>query len=347
MKHNPVFLTTWLLVILAILLSGCKEVNGKARMEPTHQMYFGLAVEGLPTETSQLRDMEKQTGLPVSMVNFFLQWPENPADTNFPGDTLKAIHEFGGLACLTWEPMYYDQSGREHMIPAQEILEGRYDGYIDHFAARIRELGYPVIIRFAHEMNLKRYHWGGDQSSYGPDSPERYREMFRYISERFRKAGADNALLAFCPNSESVPGPQDGADWNRAKNYYPGHKYVDVLGMDGYNWGETRTLEEHGWKSRWQTFEEIFSSIYKELREISSDKPIFVFETAASDRGGDRDLWVRRAFETAKQWDLQGIFWFQVDKETDWRLKAGPDQTYPGEVRRKIFSPLPHLHKEN
>ena len=330
-------------LVLFAVLAGCSGTGQKVEAQNAQQLYFGVALEGLPSKPEVFKDKERQTGLPVSMVNFFLQWPEDPEAMNFPGRTLEAVHSFGAMAVLTWEPMYYDRHGQEHMIPASEILQGRYDDYIQGFASRIRELDYPVIIRFAHEMNLERYHWGGSREEYGPESPERYQDMFRYVVNRFRDAEAENAMFAFCPNAESVPSPkgEEDSQWNRAENYYPGDEYVEVLGMDGYNWGRTYTLEEHGWQSRWQSFEEIFEQVYQELRSISRYKPLFVFETAAPPEGGDRDVWVQRAFETASRWGLDGIMWFQVDKEADWSLAAGEECRYPGEVRRKLFSPLP------
>lgn len=340
---NKPFTVFALVLALLAVISGCREVNGQVQAQNDRQMYFGLAVDGLPSQPVVFKEMENEAGLPVSMVNFFLQWPQDPEEMNFPGKTLEAVHSFGAMAVLTWEPMYYDQHGREYMIRARDILQGSYDHYIEGFASRVRDLGYPVIIRFAHEMNLERYHWGGSMEEYGAESPGRYRDMFKYVAQRFDKAGAKNAMFAFCPNAESVPSPQgeEGAEWNRAENYYPGDEYVDVLGMDGYNWGKAHTLEEHGWQSRWQSFEKIFESIYMDLKSINPDKPVYVFETASPDKGGDRDLWVSQAFETARKWGLQGIFWFQVDKETDWRLRAGKDCDYPGEVRRQVFSPMP------
>jgi len=338
-------------VVFAMFLSagfyGCREVNNGQQSEKEHkrQLYFGLAVEGLPEQPQVFQDKENKTGLPVSMVNFFLQWPQDPEEMNFPGKTLEAVHSFGAMAVVTWEPMYYDSHGQEHMIAAGDILQGRYDDYIQGFASRIKDLEYPVIIRFAHEMNLDRYHWGGSREEYGPESPERYQEMFQYVVKRFRDEDAGNALFAFCPNAGSVPSPEQGAHWNKARNYYPGDDYVDVLGMDGYNWAYTRTMEEHGWQSSWRSFEEIFEHIYSELTSISPEKPLFVFETASPAEGGDRDVWVQNAFETASRWGLDGIIWFQVDKEEDWRLAAGEECRYPGEVRRKLFSPLPDFQR--
>ncbi len=313
------------------------------------RLFFGLAVHGLPESADEIEKMAAETGLPVSMVNFFLQWPKDPLYNNFPEYGFGAIHQAGAMACLTWEPMYHED-GQARMIPATEIVDGKYDGYIDRFARQIRTLGYPVIIRFAHEMNIYQYAWGGERSEYGPNSPRRYREMFRYVVLRFKNLDVKNAFFAFCPNAESLPCPKTDpqAEWNQASNYYPGSSYVDVMGMDGYNWGQTRTIDEHGWQSKWRTFEDIFSSMYRQLKQIDPEKPVFVFETAAArQEGKDRSQWVRDAFFTAARWNIQGVFWFQADKETDWRLTADPSCSYCAPVRRNFFSPIPLFEGKN
>lgn len=55
--------------------------------------------------------------------------------------------------------IYFEQ---EHMVPSSEILDGVYDSYIRGFARQIKDIEAPVLIRFGHEMNFKRYH--GDES---------------------------------------------------------------------------------------------------------------------------------------------------------------------------------------
>ncbi len=336
------------LLVIVLILAIYTAREQKRGGEQNRNFYFGLAVHGLPESHEKIKTLESETGLPVSMVNFFLQWPDDPHRDNFPEKSFAAIHQAGAMACLTWEPMYYE-NGREKMVPARMIVNGEYDPYIDHFAKQIRRLGYPVFIRFAHEMNIQRYHWGGEASEYGPDSPQRYRKMFRHVVMRFEKMDAQNAFFAFCPNAESLPHPERDpeANWNRPANYYPGNSYVNVLGMDGYNWGKTRTLEEHGWESRWRSFEDIFSDIYEQLQRIDADKPIFVFETASvMQEGKDRDRWIEDAFLTAARWNIQGIFWFHADKESDWRLKADTAGVYRAPVRRNLFSPMPLFNKK-
>jgi len=50
---------------------------------------------------------------------------------------------------------------------------------------------------------------------------------------------------------------------------------------------------------------------------------LIVFETASADSGGDKDGWIRDAFQAAKRWGMEGVVWFQVNKEIDWRLQSG------------------------
>lgn len=282
---------------------------------------WGNAMDGLPITSQMLNDVAKSTGLKPKMVVFFLQWPRPGQPGFFPSASLRAIKEFGATPVLTWEPMYLDEKGCEHAIPLKDILSGSYDQYLDDFADNTRQLGFRLIIRLAHEMNLERYHWGTAKDAYGPDSPAIYKELYRYVVHRFKARRAGNALWAFCPNAESLPHPQwHGAAWNRAANYYPGDDVVDILGMDGYNWGLTQTKARHGWNSRWLGFHQIFGPLREELTSQAPDKPIVVFETACAIKGGDRKQWLRGALRAADEWRLTALCWFQADKEVDWRL---------------------------
>ncbi len=52
----------------------------------------------------------------------------------------------------------------------------------------------------------------------------------------------------------------------RFEPYYPGHDVVDVVALDGYNWGRRR------WWHRWRGFDAIFSASYAALRRLAPDK---------------------------------------------------------------------------
>lgn len=287
---------------------------------------WGFALDGHPITGEALAALGGETGLRPRLIVFFQQWPENPAAQDFPKGSLEAIAAIGAEPVITWEPMFYRAADNaETMIPAAQVTDGAYDGYIMAYARAAAAWGKPMIIRFAHEMNLSRYHWGGTAAEYGPASPERFRAMWRHVVTRFRAAGATNVRWAFSPNCESIPGVGNpaAAPWNTARAYYPGDEFVDLLGMDGYNWGDTQTPEKHGWRSSWKSFAATFSAMHADLRALSPGKPIYVFETASAPTGGNKAAWIADMTATTAAWNLAGVVWFNVNKEVDWRLTAG------------------------
>ena len=325
----------FILTILAFFLPYTVVCSMSAPPSNPAPLLWGTALDGYPVTDKQLDKIESDTKLCPAMVVFFLQWPAQSQAGGFPITSLNTILQRGAVPCITWEPMYYED-GVEKMVPFQKILNGGYDLYLNDFAHQAKAFNQPFIIRFAHEMNLQRYHWGTSQKEFGPQSPQIYQQIFRYVVNLFRRQGAGQVLWAFCPNAESVPNmtydPTSG--WNKPFAYYPGDDYVDILGMDGYNWGTTQTLEKHGWKSSWKTFEEIFFSIYRELNARAPQKPLFVFETACADMGGEKSKWIAEAFHTLNKWKVQGVVWFQVRKEIDWRINSSGNLSYTQIVKR-------------
>lgn len=307
------------LFAVALALCGC------ASSRPTGP-YFGLALQGLPVTGSAIDTAAREAGLAPEIVVFFLQWPASPASAaGFPRSSVEAIARKGALPCLTWEPLFY-RGTNEVILPAEQILSGAYDPYLRQFAAEARAWGRPCLVRFAHEMNIPRYHWGTDAAGYGPRSPEVYRRMWRHVVENVRAAGATNLYWAFCPNADAVPNPaQDPATvWNDMAQYYPGDSLVDAVGLDGYNWGGSRTLEKDGWQSREQSFDEIFGAAVLKLRAVAPRKPMLVFETASVGPAGVKAQWLDRAMQDAVRMELKGVVWFQANKENDWRVRLDP-----------------------
>ncbi len=292
---------------------------------------WGFALDGYPVSREKLKAIEVSTGLKPGMVVFFLQWPGPDDDTagGFPLESLEAITSIDATPCITWEPMHL-KDGSEVTINRDEIIGGRYDGYIRRFAEDAKNWKKPLLIRFGHEMNVKRYHWGTPATEFGPQNPALYRQMYRYVADIFRNAGADNVRWVFCPNAENVPDASydPSSAWNTFSAYYPGSGYVDILGVDGYNWGTTRKKETHGWDSTWMSFGDIFQKPVVELRKLDPGKPVFVFETSTTLAGGDKEKWIIDMMREAPRLGIDGIVWFQSDKEVDWRIESGTGKNY-------------------
>jgi len=317
----------------AVLLAFLLTISPGSASEGPIPPEFGFAIEGLPTR-SELSTLVSDTGVQPRLVLFYLQWPQQPEAGAFPGVTLHAIESIGALPVLTWEPMFIDPEKGEQMIPAERITSGKYDLYLEKIARECRQFGTLMLIRFAHEMNLAHYHWGAAPEVFGPDSPARYRAMYRYVVAKFRAQRADNVRWVFCPNSDSVPAEQ----WNSIAAYYPGEDVVDVVGLDGYNWGTTQTKAANGWDSQWRTFESIFSASLAELKQVAPGKPVGVFETSSAYLGGNKEEWVTSALDSARSLGLGALVWFQVNKEIDWRLQTQVSEAVRSAIQKQNAS---------
>ena len=60
----------WVLALGACVPGGCA-----ARSTPA----FGVALDGQPVTAAMINAARATTGLPVRLVQFYAQWPENPA----------------------------------------------------------------------------------------------------------------------------------------------------------------------------------------------------------------------------------------------------------------------------
>jgi hypothetical protein len=304
---------------------------------------FGVALDGRPITGERLAGLAESFGARPGVVVVFEQWPETGAgDLTGLAESLAAIRGSGATPVVTWEPMFYRADGTEIIIPAADILGGRHDAHLDAFAALLAAQPGEVIVRLMHESNLARYHWGVSKDNYDARAPEVYRRLWRHIVARVRATAGPEAAarirFAFCPNAESVPGPgnSDAHAWNTLSVWWPGAEWVDVVGVDGYNWGDTQTPERHGWRSHWRSFENILGPAVAELRALAPGKPLYVFETASASTGGDKAAWLREAAATARRWDLAAVCWFEADKEIDWRLATG----LPPETAREFVRSL-------
>jgi hypothetical protein len=273
-------------------------------------MFLGVSVEGVRISEKQLIDLEQQTGFKSNFINFFLHWPKKENEGFFPNLSLESIWDYGAVPVITWEPIYLDQ-GKSNIISYDMILSGKYDEYLSLVADQIKLFKKPIIIRFAHEMNLSSYHWGVEPDKYNEKYPFIYKSLYEYVFTFFKRRKIKNILWAFCPNSESVP----NVYWNTLKSYYLGDKYTDILGLDGYNWGNNSKT-----KTSWKSFENIFSFSYNKIKEVDSKKPLFIFETATVDKGGNKTKWISDALKKSKELDIVALIWFQIDKEKNWKI---------------------------
>ncbi|HAE39150.1 MAG TPA: endoglucanase [Candidatus Riflebacteria bacterium] len=293
-------------------------------MQPPETVpYFGAHLEGFPIDSARLQNEFAGWANKPDFIGFFQQWPAKPDlfDASATLASLESIVAFGAVPVITLEPMIID-GDREVVIPAQEILDGSWDEYLTAYATVLRQFGKPLVLRFAHEMNIIRYHWGSTPEDY-EQSPELYRQMFRHVRQRIYAIAGKNIAWMFCPNHQpltSIDPPQQ-AEWNSMRVWFPGREHVDLLGIDGYNWGELHSAANNPVKNQWQSPWDIFATPLEELRALAPDMPLLVGETASVQKSDKREEWSRQLLQMAYDRQIHGLLWFQVDKEHNWRIK--------------------------
>jgi hypothetical protein len=207
----------------------------------------------------------------------------------------------GETPMVTLEP--YTSGG---VASLADIAAGKYDDYFRKEADAVRGLGMTVMIRFAHEMNLLSSDWGPGKAGNGGSA---YADAWRHIVTLFRAEGASNVQWVWAPNVD-----YGGRPFNQ---FFPGDEYVDYVGLDGYNWGNS------GGES-FASFTKIFASSYATITQLST-KPLIITETAASEAGGDKAAWIEETFlETIPQQmpRISAVIWFNEDKERDWPVNS-------------------------
>ncbi len=263
-----------------------------------------------PSEDDILK-FGKDYGKKPYLVMVFTDW-----DRFVDEETIKDIYSAGCVPFITWEPW---KANEKQPIDYEGLLNGEYDSYIMDFAERLKGDGNPVFMRFAHEMNGNWYPWAGTVIG-----AEKYIAIYRHVKDIFDKAAADNVKWVFSVNWEDVP----SVEGNHFMLYYPGDKYVDYVGIDGYNWGDTQP-----W-SRWMSFKEMFGKICGEVVS-ETGKPVIISEFSSADSGGDKALWIKEAMTDIKnRKNIKAFVLFNVDKEADWSFAPGSD---PGkEIIRQL-----------
>jgi hypothetical protein len=209
---------------------------------------------------------------------------------------------------ITWEPWTRNGQG----IALESIATGHYDRYIRAAADSAAAWGKPILLRFAHEMNGDWYPWGRGSSG---NTPATYKAAWRHLVEIFRSAGAHNVKWVWSPNVE-------GGGKYPFQPFYPGNRWVDWVGLDGFNWART---------GEWQSFTDLFGDSYETLARITH-RPVIIAETGSSESGGDKAAWVSSALrrELPRFSRIRAVVWFsdpvngvdfRIDSSTD-SLKA-------------------------
>ncbi|NES27184.1 beta-mannanase [Micromonospora terminaliae] len=284
---------------------------------PAGKAFIGVMTDKGPYDFAPVDRFAAAARRAPQVMLFGVGWESGTFDRSL----FDRVRDRGMLPMVGWEPWDYrvDQAARKRTkltvrqidrIRATQptyrlsrITGGEFDSYLRSWAEGVKSLGYPVAIRFAHEMNGDWYPWGDKANG---NRPGEYVEAWRHVHDLFERAGATNVIWVWSPN----------ARWSittgNLDQFYPGDDYVDWVGATGY-------YGTGAW-SRYSSFDAIFGPTIAEIRTFSR-RPLVITETGASNAGGRKAQWIRETFQALpKHRDIIGLIWFEVDKEMDWRI---------------------------
>lgn len=253
-------------------------------------------------------------GVKFTSAKWYLDW-----DDDFTPEIAQGFSGQKVIPELTWQPQI-----NGGCILYQDVIAGKYDPYLNRFIQDIKRTGVNIRIALAPEMNGAWAAWAVGNCG---NSTSDFVSFWRYVVDKFRQQSAPIAWI-WSPNIRH---------WGETATFasiYPGDNYVDFLGVEGYNWGTTQSWSE------WQSFKQVFLSSYNDLVAISP-KNIIITEFASAEQGGNKAQWILDMFTDLKSTfpRISGITWFNMNKETDWRINSSAaSEAAFREGARKFFT---------
>ncbi len=288
------------LALLALAACGSPPQPVPPPPRPGDDLHWGVFEPG---STDVLPGAEQRIGHPLDYVLRF-----SAVDTPVPLASLDAVRAMGATPVLTLEPWVPGAGESQSSWSLASIVDGRHDDQFRRWAQALATWDHPVLLRFAHEMNSYWYPWAAQQEG---NTPALYVAAWRHVHRIFDAAHADRVRWVWAPNV-----PQRHVRDLAA--YYPGARWVDVLGLDGYNSG--RLLD--GWRTPGQ----LFGTALARLRGLPGRHPILITETATAEgsrSGVDKPAWIGELIPyLMRQRQVVGMIWFDDRKAHDWRLNS-------------------------
>ncbi|MGO9904549.1 MAG: glycoside hydrolase family 26 protein [Solirubrobacteraceae bacterium] len=279
---------------------------------------IGARIPGVPLHPELIDAYARAVGRSPAIVSWYREWGQ----TVFDEPSLRAATSRGAAPMITWEPTVPGWRQGERSTILETIATGAADGYLRAQAIAAARWRKPILLRFAPEMNGGWSPWGVRVPG---NSAGLYVAAWRHAVAIFRRAGARNVLWVWCPNVD------DGGALPFTA-LYPGDRWVDWVGLDGYNWGRS-------WD--WLSFTAIFASSYDTTVRLSP-KPMLIAETGSGEDGGSKAAWIRDMFgrELPRFTRVRALVWFNGagDNGADFRFDSSASAALA--FRQGLSSPL-------
>lgn len=219
----------------------------------------------------------------------------------FPTEFMQKNYDSGKIVELTYQLTKSNNGDLFGYNPNIDIYRGICDDEIRKFAKSAKDFGHPFLFRLNNEMNSD---WTSYSGVINMCDPEIYIENWRRIYEIFEQENVDNAIWIFNPNDMDFP----PCNWNNFIAYYPGNRYVHMIGLTGYNTG---TYYNELMEEQWREFDKIYEPLQKKYSLLFGQFPWIITEFSSSSIGGNKVKWIENMFNKIGNYpNIKIAVWF-------------------------------------
>lgn len=266
----------------------------------TARLRFGLATSTGPSG-AEFQAIGRALGQTPAIASFYKDFSQD-----FPLADLEAAARQGTTPMISWEPWKAGGPVTQPAYSLARLIDGSHDDYLKDWGTQLGHWGKPVMLRFAREMNGDWRPWA---ESVNGNKPGQFVAAWRHVHRVVTGASGGAPLQWVWSPNENYRGGRDFT------TMYPGHDVVDVLAVNGYNWGSTQP-----WSS-WRSPAEIFTAPLKAVRKLAPGKALVVGETGCAAVGGSRAQWLADLVTLLEGMpDVGGFVLFEGKDQLDWRI---------------------------
>jgi hypothetical protein len=325
----------WAFVGLTLALSA--PTSGQAEPLPLRdRVELGAYLPGLPyfeQSAREFAELERKLGTKLRIASGFVDW-----DYVFGEPRDVALAKGGERILLySWEP--HCDVGTNACITFASVAAGAHDAYLMRIVESMRRFPHTIYVRPWGEMNAEWSAWQPGSGKPRAGTPEEFVRAWRHVRELFRRERVDNLKFVFNPDAMNDETSTDIA------RIWPGADYVDVLGIDGYNWGNGAP----GSFGKWESFEQIFAEMYGVLTGLHATAPVWICEygskepeksdgnevrPAPRDPRNSKGAWIEDMLGSKQFPRVTALVSFNVNKGRDFRFESSADSMRA--IRRQL-----------